>query len=101
MKILMDNPFEVLDIKGVGRLMKITIEWGRKFNSNLKIGICGEHGGNPRSIEFCNALGLTYVSCSPYRIPIAKLVAAQARLREKKLSRAAINHEDYPFNIFF
>jgi pyruvate,orthophosphate dikinase len=101
MKILMDNPFEVLDIKGVGRLMKITIEWGKKSNSNLKIGICGEHGGNPRSIEFFQALGLTYVSCSPYRIPIARLVAAQARLREKKLSQNELNDADYPFNIFF
>ncbi len=101
MKILMDNPFEVLDIKGVGRLMKITIDWGKKSNSNLKIGICGEHGGNPRSIEFCQALGLTYVSCSPYRIPIARLAAAQARLKEKKLDHAELNHEDYPFNIFF
>jgi pyruvate,orthophosphate dikinase len=101
MKILMDNPFEVLDIKGVGRLMKITIEWGKKFNPNLKIGICGEHGGNPRSIEFCNALELTYVSCSPYRIPIAKLVAAQAKIREQKLSPSELNNEDYPFNVFF
>ena len=101
MKILMDNPFEVLDIKGVGRLMKITIDWGKKSNSNLKIGICGEHGGNPRSIEFCQALGLTYVSCSPYRIPIARLAAAQARLKEKKLDHAELNNEDYPFNIFF
>ena len=101
MKILMDNPFEVLDIKGVGRLMKITIDWGKKSNSNLKIGICGEHGGNPRSIEFCQALGLTYVSCSPYRIPIARLAAAQARLKEKKLDHAELNNEEYPFNIFF
>ena len=100
MQILMDNPFEVLDIKGVGRLMKITIDWGRKNKPNLKVGICGEHGGNPRSIEFCHSLRLTYVSCSPYRVPIARLVAAQARLRETKRDPAELKDPDYPFNIF-
>lgn len=99
-QILMDNPFEVLDIKGVGRLMKITIDWGRKNKPNLKVGICGEHGGNPRSVEFCHSLRLSYVSCSPYRVPIARLVAAQARLREAKLDPAELKDPDYPFNIF-
>jgi len=99
MQILMDNPFEVLDIKGVGRLMKITIDWARKNKPNLKIGICGEHGGNPRSVEFCHSLNLTYVSCSPYRVPIARLVAAQAKLRETKRDPAELKDPDYPFNI--
>jgi pyruvate,orthophosphate dikinase len=79
-KILRDNPFEVLDVEGVGRLMKIAIEWGRKTKPNLKIGICGEHGGHPESVEFCHRLGLTYVSCSSLRIPIARLAAAHAQL---------------------
>jgi pyruvate,orthophosphate dikinase len=63
--------------------MTICVEWGRKTKPNLKIGICGEHGGEPRSIGFCNEIGLDYVSCSPYRIPIAKLAAAQATIRRK------------------
>ena len=100
LKILIDNPFEVLDIKGVGRLMKITIDWGKKGNSKLKVGICGEHAGNPRSVEFFQALGLTYVSCSPYRVPIVRLVAAQAKLRELMLNSAELNNPDYPFNVF-
>ena len=87
MRILMDNPFEVLDIKGVVELMKITIAFGKEKNSKLELGICGEHGGNPQSIGFCHALGLTYVSCSPYRIPIARLAAAQAKLKEEELNR--------------
>jgi len=83
-KILQDNPFEVLDVKGVGRLMMIAIEWGRKTQPDLKIGICGEHGGHPESIEFCHAIGLNYVSCSVPRIPIARLSAAHAELKEKE-----------------
>jgi len=83
-KILQDNPFGVLDVKGVGRLMRITVEWGRKTKPDLKIGICGEHGGEPRSIDFCNSIGLDYVSCSPFRVPVARLAAAQASLRNKK-----------------
>jgi len=82
-KILKDNPFRVLDVKGVGRLMRIAVEWGRKTKPELKIGICGEHGGEPRSIAFCNEIGLDYVSCSPYRIPIARLAAAQATITKK------------------
>ena len=87
-KILYDNPFEVLDVKGVGRLMAITVEWGRKTKPNLKIGICGEHGGHPESVEFCHSIGLSYVSCSPMRIPIARLAAAHARLKEKESEAA-------------
>lgn len=81
--ILQDNPFETLDIKGVGRLMEIAVDWGRKTNPDLKVGICGEQGGHPESIRFCNCIGLTYVSCSAPRVPIARLAAAQAKLTEK------------------
>ena len=83
-RILQDNPFEILDVKGVGRLMAITVEWGRKTRPDLKIGICGEHGGEPSSIEFCHRINLDYVSCSPYRVPVARLAAAQASIKEKK-----------------
>ncbi|MDD5297713.1 MAG: pyruvate, phosphate dikinase [Rhodocyclaceae bacterium] len=79
--ILQDNPFEVLDTKGVGDVMKIAVERGRATNADLKIGICGEHGGHPASIEFCHQIGLTYVSCSGPRVPIARLAAAQAQLK--------------------
>lgn len=82
-KILTDNPFETLDQEGVGRLMKIAVEDGRRTRSDLEIGICGEHGGDPRSIEFCHKIGLDYVSCSPYRVPIARLAAAQASIGVK------------------
>ena len=81
-KILNSNPFEVLDRKGVGRLMRLAVEAGRRSNPQLKVGICGEHGGEPSSVEFCHELGLDYVSCSPYRVPVARLVAAQAVARE-------------------
>ena len=80
-KILADNPFEILDHKGVGQLMQITVEWGRKTRPDLKIGICGEHGGEPRSIGFVHTIGVDYVSCSPFRVPVARLAAAQAALR--------------------
>jgi pyruvate,orthophosphate dikinase len=80
--ILQDNPFEVLDVKGVGQVMKIAVENGRKTNPDLKIGICGEHGGHPASIRFCHHIGLNYVSCSGPRVPIARLAAAQAKLLE-------------------
>jgi pyruvate, orthophosphate dikinase len=83
-KILQDNPFEILDVKGVGRLMHITVEWGRRARPDLKIGICGEHGGEPSSIEFCHRINLDYVSCSPYRVPVARLAAAQANIKEKR-----------------
>ena len=82
--ILRDNPFEVLDIKGVGRLMQLAVTWGRGTRPGLKVGICGEHGGHPESIRFCHFLGLNYVSCSGPRVPIARLAAAQAKLRERE-----------------
>jgi pyruvate,orthophosphate dikinase len=80
--ILQDNPFEVLDIKGVGRLMESAVRWGRHTRPGMKVGICGEHGGHPASIRFCHTIGLTYVSCSGPRIPIARLAAAQAAILE-------------------
>ncbi|BDE05564.1 pyruvate, phosphate dikinase [Vulcanimicrobium alpinum] len=79
-KILKDDPFQVLDRVGVGGLMRLGVERGRAARGDLKIGICGEHGGEPSSVAFCNELGLDYVSCSPYRVPIARLAAAQAAL---------------------
>ncbi|MBN2122699.1 MAG: pyruvate, phosphate dikinase, partial [Deltaproteobacteria bacterium] len=82
--ILQHNPFEILDIKGVGRLMMITVEWARKARTDMKIGICGEHGGHPDAIMFCHHIKLSYVSCSPPRVPIARLAAAQAKLKEKE-----------------
>jgi len=82
--ILQHNPFEVLDIKGVGRLMMITCEWARKTRPDMKIGICGEQGGNPDSIRFCHHIKMSYVSCSPPRVPIARLAAAHAKLTEKE-----------------
>jgi pyruvate,orthophosphate dikinase len=80
--ILQDNPFEVLDIKGVGQLMKLAVDNGRKTKPDLKVGICGEHGGDPTSIHFCHHIGMNYVSCSGPRVPVARLAAAQAKLRE-------------------
>jgi pyruvate,orthophosphate dikinase len=81
-EILQDNPFEVLDVKGVGRLMQISVEWGRKTRADLRVGICGEQGGHPESIQFYHHIGLNYVSCSAPRVPIARLAAAQAKLNE-------------------
>ena len=80
-KILPDNPFAVLDRKGVGKLMEMTVKLGRDVKPDLLIGICGEHGGEPSSIEFCHLIGLNYVSCSPFRVPIARLAAAQAKVK--------------------
>ena len=82
-KILEYDPFARLDTNGVGKLMDMTISLGRKVKPNLPCGICGEHGGEPSSIEFCQKIGLTYVSCSPYRVPIARLAAAQAAIKNK------------------
>ncbi|MEA2087829.1 MAG: pyruvate, phosphate dikinase [Candidatus Caldatribacteriota bacterium] len=83
-KILEENPFEILDREGVGKLVKLGTELGRETNPNLEVGICGEHGGEPQSVEFCHSVGLNYVSCSPFRVPIARLAAAQAVIKEKK-----------------
>lgn len=72
-----------IDQNGVGKLMKIAVELGRSTRPDIKLGICGEHGGDPASVKFCNTLGLTYVSCSPYRVPTARLAAAQAALEQE------------------
>src|SRR5438552_4499764 len=79
-KILADDPFQVLDREGVGELVRFGSERGRSVKPDLKVGICGEHGGDPSSIAFCNEIGLNYVSCSPYRVPVARLAAAHAAL---------------------
>jgi pyruvate,orthophosphate dikinase len=79
-KILPANPFQTLDTSGVGQLMRIAVEKGRKTRPDIELGICGEHGGDPASIAFCHELGLNYVSCSPFRVPVARLAAAQAAL---------------------
>jgi pyruvate,orthophosphate dikinase len=78
--ILSDDPFQTLDQEGVGKLMRMAVQLGRESNPKLKMGICGEHGGDPRSVAFCHAVGLNYVSCSPFRVPVARLAAAQAAL---------------------
>lgn len=82
-KLLPVDPFQVIDQNSIGILMKMAIEKGRKVRKDLKIGICGEHGGEPESVEFCHGIGLNYVSCSPFRVPIARLAAAQAVINEK------------------
>lgn len=83
-KILKADPFQTLDQEGVGQLVRMAVEKGRSVKKNLKVGICGEHGGDPESVKFCHRVGLTYVSCSPYRVPIARLAAAQAAVEEKQ-----------------
>jgi pyruvate,orthophosphate dikinase len=84
--LLKDNPFEVIDIKGVGRLMEIAIFWAHRAKKNIQIGVCGEQAGEPRSITFFHAINIDYVSCSPYRVPVAKLIAAQAAINQKNLA---------------
>jgi pyruvate,orthophosphate dikinase len=88
--LLERNPFEVLDEDGVGDLMRIAVERGRGAKPGIKLGICGEHGGEPRSVAFCHRLGLDYVSCSPYRVPLARLAAAQAALADSGVTAVAI-----------
>jgi pyruvate,orthophosphate dikinase len=83
-EIIKANPFASIDTTGVGQLMKIGVEKGRRTKGDLKIGICGEHGGDPPSVAFCHQIGLDYVSCSPFRVPIARLAAAQAALKDGK-----------------
>ena len=82
--ILADDPFQTLDQTGVGQLVEMAVQKGRSVKKDLKIGICGEHGGDPRSVGFCHRVGMNYVSCSPYRVPIARLAAAQETIRERK-----------------
>jgi len=89
--ILAHDPFSVLDQEGVGELVRIGIERGRRTRPDLKVGICGEHGGEPSSVEFCHRVGMTYVSCSPFMIPIARLSAAQARIKARQASEGAAN----------
>jgi len=82
--ILSDDPFQVLDQDGVGKLITLAVDAGRRVRPSLKVGICGEHGGEPRSVTFCHKIGLDYVSCSPFRIPIARLAAAHAALESPR-----------------
>jgi pyruvate,orthophosphate dikinase len=88
LEIVKTNPFASIDQAGVGQLMKIAVEKGRSTRPNIKLGICGEHGGDPDSVKFCHKLGLTYVSCSPFRVPVARLAAAQAALEEEAAKKA-------------
>jgi pyruvate,orthophosphate dikinase len=87
--VLEKNPFETLDVEGVGDLMRIAVQRGRSRKPEIKLGICGEHGGEPKSVTFCHELGLDYVSCSPYRVPLARLAAAQAALAESGAAQYA------------
>jgi pyruvate,orthophosphate dikinase len=88
-KIFKADPFAVIDQEGVGQLVKIAVEKGRATRADLEIGICGEHGGEPSSVEFCYRVGMDYVSCSPYRVPIARLAAAQAAITKSEGSSEA------------
>jgi pyruvate,orthophosphate dikinase len=88
-KILPADPFQTIDQKGIGELIKMGIAKGRAVKPNLKIGICGEHGGDPESVKFCHRVGMSYVSCSPYRVPLAKLAAAQEAVADIARAKAA------------
>jgi pyruvate,orthophosphate dikinase len=89
--LLAHDPFAVLDQEGVGELVSLGIERGRRVRPDLKVGICGEHGGEPASVEFCHRVGMSYVSCSPFSIPVARLAAAQGRLRERSTAGGTTN----------
>jgi len=82
--ILTDNPFATIDEKGVGKLMIMAVELGRQTRPDIEVGICGEHGGDPKTVHFCHKIGLNYVSCSPFRVPIARLAAAHAALENPR-----------------
>jgi pyruvate,orthophosphate dikinase len=88
-EIVKKNPFATIDQEGVGKLVKMAVDLGRQTRPDIKLGICGEHGGDPDSVKFCNKVGLSYVSCSPFRVPVARLAAAQAALDEAKQAKAA------------
>ncbi|MBR4759652.1 MAG: pyruvate, phosphate dikinase, partial [Lachnospiraceae bacterium] len=92
-KIYESDPFARLDQNGVGQLVSMAAAKGRKTRPDIKLGICGEHGGDPSSVEFCHKVGLTYVSCSPFRVPIARLAAAQAAINESKAKKSFIDDE--------
>ena len=92
-KIYESDPFARLDTKGVGQLVAMAAAKGRKTRPDIKLGICGEHGGDPSSVEFCHKVGLTYVSCSPFRVPIARLAAAQAAINEKSAKKSILDDE--------
>ena len=92
-EVFKKNPFATLDTTGVGQLMEIAVAKGRSTRPNIKLGICGEHGGDPDSVKFCHKLGLNYVSCSPYRVPVARLAAAQAAIEEAKAAPATRRQE--------
>ena len=89
--MIAQNPFATLDQGGVGDLMKMGLKRGRSVKENLKTGICGEHGGDPVSVTFCHNIGLNYVSCSPFRVPLARLAAAQAALNEAAYAAAGLS----------
>lgn len=93
--VLQTNPFEVLDVKGVGRLMETAIYWARQTRLDIEIGVCGEHAGEPNSIKFLHQIGVDYISCSPIRIPVAKLAAAQAAIEEKQVSHRSAAIDNY------
>src|SRR6201981_750729 len=102
LEIMKTNPFATIDQSGVGKLMEMARDLGRKTRPNIKLGICGEHGGEPESVKFCHRLGLDYVSCSPFRVPIARLAAAQAALEKKEGSGVEANaHEGATGNTEF
>ena len=82
--VLEDNPFEIIDVKGVGRLMETALFWARRAKKDIEVGVCGEQAGEPKSIQFFNAINVDYVSCSPFRVPIAKLVAARAAIEQRE-----------------
>jgi len=88
LEIVKKNPFATIDQSGVGLLMKMAVEKGNAKRPGIKLGICGEHGGDPDSVKFCHRIGLTYVSCSPYRVPVARLAAAQAAIEEERAGKA-------------
>jgi pyruvate,orthophosphate dikinase len=90
MEIVKKNPFATIDQSGVGQLMEIAVVKGRATRPDIKLGICGEHGGDPDSVKYCHKLGLTYVSCSPFRVPVARLAAAQAAIEEKRAGQKVL-----------
>jgi pyruvate,orthophosphate dikinase len=89
LEVTKNNPFATIDQTGVGQLVEIAVQKGRSTQPNIKLGICGEHGGDPDSVKFCHRVGLTYVSCSPFRVPVARLAAAQAALEDAPAAKPA------------